>query len=138
MKFMQRAVVSAATPESPDSKPPSNKKRRLENSPAQGRVDAFFDQASIQAAINEQEAIRQAALAKHSASDAHWVLKTSGNQANTSENSKPSLNILYVGYGDIDSANESGGNEDEPQSGRTATRKYKESKNKAWLTITHL
>ncbi|KAL7918891.1 hypothetical protein ACQKWADRAFT_302840 [Trichoderma austrokoningii] len=129
MKFMQRAVASASSSSpQPDDSSQSSKKRKLKHSAAtaaEERVSALIDQASIKAALEDQEAKRQAALAQHTASGAHWVLNTKLDKLNASTPSKPSLNVVYVGYGDIDSDNESGG-EDAPQSGRTSTRKPKE------------
>ncbi|UKZ80753.1 hypothetical protein TrVFT333_008517 [Trichoderma virens FT-333] len=116
MKFMQRAVASAPSPQSDDSSQTSKA--------AEERVSALIDQASIKAALEDQEAKRQAALAQHTATGAHWVLNTKLDKLNAGKPSEPSLNIVYVGYGDIDSSNESGG-EDAPQSGRTSTRKPK-------------
>ncbi|EGR52258.1 uncharacterized protein TRIREDRAFT_102652 [Trichoderma reesei QM6a] len=127
MKFMQRAVASAASSPQPDENSQTSKKRKLKHSAtaaAEERISALIDQASIKAAIEEQEAKRQAALALHSATGAHWVLNTKLDKLNASKPSEPSLNVVYVGYGDIDSDNESGG-EDAPQSGRTSTRKPK-------------
>ncbi|KAL7944498.1 hypothetical protein V8C42DRAFT_326963 [Trichoderma barbatum] len=130
MKFMQRAVASASSPQSDDSSQAS-KKRKFKHSSAtaaEERVSALIDQASIKAALEDQEAKRQAALAQHTASGAHWVLNTKLDKLNAGRPSKPSLNVVYVGYGDIDSSNESGG-EDAPQSGRTSTRKPKPVEN---------
>ncbi|KAK4074786.1 transcriptional regulator family: Zinc finger, CCHC-type [Trichoderma aggressivum f. europaeum] len=132
MKFMQRAVASASSssPQSDDSSQ-NSKKRKLRHSAttaAEERVSALIDQASIKAALEDQEAKRQAALAQHTATGAHWVLNTKLDKLNAGRPSEPSLNVVYVGYGDIDSSNESGG-EDAPQSGRTSTRKPKEKPN---------
>lgn len=131
MKFMQRAVASASSSPQTDDSSQSSKKRKLKHSAAaaaEERVSALIDQASIKAALEDQEAKRQAALAQHTASGAHWVLNTKLDKLNASAPAKPSLNVVYVGYGDIDSDNESGG-EDVPQSGRTSTRKPKEVEN---------
>lgn len=128
MKFMQRAVASASSSPQADDSSQSSKKRKLKHpaaTAAEERVSALIDQASIKAALEDQEAKRQAALAQHTASGAHWVLNTKLDKLNTSAPSKPSLNVVYVGYGDIDSDDESGG-EDAAQSGRTSTRKPKE------------
>ncbi|KAL7937718.1 hypothetical protein V8C35DRAFT_293354 [Trichoderma chlorosporum] len=126
MKFMQRAVASASTPPSDDNAQASKKRkfRHSATTAAEERVSALIDQASIKAALEDQEAKRQAALAQHTATGAHWVLNTKLDTLNAGKSSEPSLNVVYVGYGDIDSSNESGG-EDAPQSGRTSTRKPK-------------
>ena len=82
-----------------------------------------IDQAAIQAALDDQEAKRQAALEKHGVgADTHWVLKTAFSQA---QPAKAPMNIVYVGYGDIDTSDDSGDNEDAPAKGRTSTKDYK-------------
>ncbi|KAG5935394.1 hypothetical protein E4U53_000441 [Claviceps sorghi] len=122
MKFMQRAVASASSAGSPDSDGPSLKKRKVDRSPGPGRIDPNIDQALIQAALDDQEATRQAALEKHSAADTHWVLKMKIDEAQTQKQSRP-LNIVYVGYGEIDSDDN---NEDNPAKGRTSTTPAKQ------------
>lgn len=135
MKFMQRAVASASSTGSPDSDVPSNKKRKLDHSPAPGRIDTNIDQALIQAALDDQEATRQAALAKHSAADTHWVLKTNFEKPQIKKQSNP-LNIVYVGYGDIDSSNDSGDNEDDPAEGRTYQKRSKKAEDVCFRVCT--
>ncbi|KAJ3468989.1 hypothetical protein FSOLCH5_002840 [Fusarium solani] len=127
MKFMQRAVASANS--SPDVDTNSAKKRKLGHSPAAGRIDMNIDEAAIKAALDDQEAKRQAALDKHVGGDTHWVLDSPFTKA--ASTSKPSLNVVYVGYGDIDSSNESGDNEEAPSRGRTSIGKSKGSKKQA-------
>ncbi|TWU76784.1 hypothetical protein ED733_005293 [Metarhizium rileyi] len=118
MKFMQRAAASASSHGSPESDVSSTKKRKLDHSPAPGRIDPNIDHALIQAALDNQEATRQAALAKHSTADTHWVLNANFDKPQDKKQSHP-LNIVYVGYGDIDSSNDSDENEDDPAHGRT-------------------
>ncbi|EQL01901.1 Zinc finger domain-containing protein, CCHC-type [Ophiocordyceps sinensis CO18] len=121
MKFMQRAAASASSAASPDSGGGS-KKRKYDRLPAQGRFDAQIDQALIQAALDNQEATRQAALEKHAAADTHWTLDNTWHEAATADATSTPLNVVYVGYGDIDSDNESGDVEDAPAKGRTSTQ----------------
>ena len=137
MKFMQRAVASASSAGSPDSETHSSKKRKMDHSPSGGRIDLNFSQAAVKAAIDDQEAQRQSALAQHVGSDTHWVLDNvlAGSQAKPA---KPPMNIVYVGYGDFDSANESGDNEDVPAKGRTSTSSYKKSKSKPQASVNSL
>ncbi|KAG8419932.1 hypothetical protein J3458_004760 [Metarhizium acridum] len=118
MKFMQRAAASAPSNGSSGSDVSSSKKRKLDHSPAPGRINPNIDHALIQAALDDQEATRQAALAKHSAADTHWVLKTNIDKSHGKRQSHP-LNIVYVGYGDIDASKDSDENEDNPAEGRT-------------------
>lgn len=88
-----------------------------------------IDEAAIKAALDDQETKRQAALDKHVGGDTHWVLDSPFRKAASS--SKPSLNVVYVGYGDIDSSNESGDNEEAPSRGRTSIGKSKATKKQA-------
>lgn len=127
MKFMQRAAASASSTASADSDVSSAKKRKLDHSPAPGRINPNIDRAVIQAALDEEEATRQAALAKHSSVDTHWVLDSSFVGAKSGKAPEPSLNVVYVGYGDWDSDNGSGG-EDVITKGRTSTRPVKAAK----------
>ena len=123
MKFMQRAAASASS-NSPANDAPSPKRRKVD-SPT-GRIRGDIDQASIQAALDAQETQRRSALEQHVSADTHWVLNTSLDVPKPNALSKESLNVVYVGYGDVDSADEGDG-EDAPQSGRTSTRKKKKA-----------
>jgi hypothetical protein len=127
MKFMQRAAASSSAASSPDSNTPSSKKRKLDHSPTSGRIDLNIDEASIKAALEDQEAKRQAALRKHTAGDTHWVLNSTPVGSSVKPLANPPLNIVYVGYGDVDSENESGDNCDAPAQGRTSTKDYKKA-----------
>ncbi|KAH7023434.1 hypothetical protein EDB80DRAFT_41389 [Ilyonectria destructans] len=134
MKFMQRAAASASSTGSPDSDTHSAKKRRLGESPSEGRINLNIDQATIKAALDDQEAKRLAALEKHVGADTHWVLNNTWAGSKTTNTAKAPLNVVYVGYGDIDSSNESGDNEDVPANGRTSTSNFKSSKTKRSVT----
>lgn len=118
MKFMQRAAASTGTTPGSGSDAPSSKKRKLANS---DDYDLNINSASIQAAIDERDAKREAALEQHASNDTHWVLDTKvGKRAGKAE--KKPMKVMYVGYGDFDSGDE---NEDKTQSGRTSTKKQK-------------
>ncbi|GAO13884.1 uncharacterized protein UV8b_03881 [Ustilaginoidea virens] len=119
MKFMQRAAASASSKASPDSEAPS-KKRKLDRSPAPGRINPNIDHALIQSALDDQEAARQAALQKHSSTDSQWTLKAVF-EGQPGEKASQSMNIMYVGYGDIDDEV----TEDNPSKGRTCTKPSK-------------
>lgn len=122
MKFMQRAAASGSSPGSSDRESPSSssKKRKLDHSPAEGRIKLDVGRDAIQAAMDGQEATRQAALEKHASADSQWVLKS----ADSRKAAKPAssrLSVVYVGYGDINSSDE------EETSGRTSTKRHKAS-----------
>ncbi|EGX94381.1 Zinc finger domain-containing protein, CCHC-type [Cordyceps militaris CM01] len=125
MKFMQRAIASNSAPASPDSEPKSAKKRKLDHGSPAGRLSMDFDQASVDAAMQAQEAKRKAALLQHATGDTHWVLNTKFEKPATAKASKISRKIVYVGYGDMDSENDSGDAGDVAANGRTSTRKPK-------------
>lgn len=129
MKFMQRAAASGSSAGTPDSAATSSKKRKLDQG-SEGRLSLNMDQAAVQAAINEQQATRQAALDRHVTGDTHWVLNTSLDKSNPRTDTVPPLKIKYIGYGDVDSGDDSGNPEDEAQMGRTSTNAYKQSKSK--------
>ncbi|KAI6772050.1 hypothetical protein HG530_003008 [Fusarium avenaceum] len=116
MKFMQRAVASENS--SPASETHSSKKRKTAHSPVAGRLDLNIDQAAIQAALDAQETTRQTALEQHVGADTRWVLDSNITSSKATSQSKTPLNVVYVGYGDIDSSNDSGDNEDAPSNGQ--------------------
>ncbi|RDA90667.1 hypothetical protein CP533_4670 [Ophiocordyceps camponoti-saundersi (nom. inval.)] len=124
MKFMQRAVASASSD--------GAKKRKLDDTSIGGRIDAQIDEAIIKAALENQEATRQAALEKQDAADTHWRLEK-WNAVKGEGSAVSKLNVVYVGYGDIDSSREPGDIEDAPAKGRTSTRAEKTLKSKACL-----
>ncbi|KAF4955013.1 hypothetical protein FGADI_4852 [Fusarium gaditjirri] len=117
MKFMQRAVASENS--SPDSETQSSKKRKTGHSPAAGRLDLNIDQAAIKAALDAQETKRQEALEKHAGADTHWVLDNPLAGLKAASHTKAPLNVVYVGYGDMDSSNDSGDNEDVPRNAQS-------------------
>jgi hypothetical protein len=98
MKFMQRAVAAGSAQNSPQSEPSSTKRRKTD-SPLTGEFHSF-DESAIQAAMKQQEAIRQAALAKHQADlgDTPWVLSGFSSGARPT---KPQ-GVTYVTFGSID------------------------------------
>ncbi|KAK0389428.1 hypothetical protein NLU13_3003 [Sarocladium strictum] len=130
MKFMQRAAASGSSAGTPESASQSSKKRKLDHSSGSGRLSLNIDQAAVQAAIHEQQATRQAALDRHVTGDTHWVLNTSLDQTKPKAGNAAPLKIKYIGYGDVDSGEESGDQEDEAQMGRTSTSNYKQAKSK--------
>ena len=78
-----------------------------------------MNRVRVQAAIDEREAQRQAALERHVAKDTHWTLDNSlGRQAQSVGLDKPQ-SILYVGYGEIDSPDD----EEAQVTGRTTTKR---------------
>ncbi|KAM0222552.1 hypothetical protein ACHAPQ_002199 [Fusarium lateritium] len=129
MKFMQRAVASENS--SPASETHSSKKRKTAHSPESGRFDLNIDQAAIQAALDAQETTRQTALEQHVGADTRWVLDGNITSSKATSQSKTPLNVVYVGYGDIDSSNDSGDNEDAPSNARTSTNSFKKAINQA-------
>lgn len=126
MKFMQRAAASAAPTPGSDSDAPSAKKRKLGHGSGDDQFSANIDQASIQAAIDEREAKRQAAIEKHGGNDTHWVLNANWDKKQ-GRTQKRRLNIVYVGYGDLDPSDDES-SEGASKPGRTSTTNYKTSK----------
>ena len=100
MKFMQRAVASAASPAS-DSDSHSAKKRKLGHQAGNNEL-LGFDQNAVQAAIEDRETKRQAAIQKHRGDDTHWVLNTAWDKKTSEKAKSKPLRVVYVGYGDVD------------------------------------
>lgn len=123
MKFMQRAIASSSAAASLESDSHSAKKRKLDHGSPAGRLSIDFDQASVEAAMQAQEVKRKAALDHHAAGDTQWVLTLKLGKPTVPQSRKAARQIVYVGYGDIDSENDSG--EDIAVNGRTSTHKPK-------------
>lgn len=131
MKFMQRAA--AETP--PSSVESSSKRRKLSH--ADSLADDPFSQANVQAALQEVESKRAAAVERRAAEmqEARWVIDAPAVGAGARGGKRP-LNVVYVGYGDIDRAErageqeEEGEGEDKAQSGRRVTGNYKRKEEK--------
>ncbi|KAH9898899.1 hypothetical protein F4778DRAFT_175140 [Xylariomycetidae sp. FL2044] len=107
MKFMQRAASSpSSTPTTPDTTENPSKKRKIsKQSTTQPSVDSLVDRTKIQAAIAEDERKREEALVKHAAQvgDAHWVLDVQEKAADSAPPVQAPLNIVRVGFTQIDS-----------------------------------
>ncbi|KAK8042124.1 zinc knuckle [Apiospora rasikravindrae] len=108
MKFMQRAAASAPTTPtaSPKSEEQSSKRRKVSHeSTANAPVDFMVNQQAVQAAIDEGEKKREEAIVKHAAElgDARWVLDVPDSPFNSLYQVKKPLNVVQVGYAQIDS-----------------------------------
>ena len=144
MKFMQRGAAAAAaagvpeasSPATPRSDDGSAKRRKFAHTPpaASSPATPLYDQKAIQAAIEEEEKKRQAAIEKRAAElgDSHWVLE--GAAALPKSGSRPLLNVVQVGFSQIDYAGTSGGNDDPFESGsapaQTQFRRFNMKKSK--------
>ncbi|KAJ2979428.1 hypothetical protein NUW58_g7202 [Xylaria curta] len=105
MKFMQRAAASTpSTPGTPSPNDQPSKRRKVSHSSTpQQDVDTLVNQAAIQAAIAEEEKKVESALLKRAEElgDAHWVLDIP-QQVKGHTPQRP-LNVIQVGYAQIDS-----------------------------------
>jgi hypothetical protein len=108
MKFMQRAAAStpstSSTSSIPASNEQSNKRRKVSHSNTpQPNVDTLVNQVAIQAAIVEEEKKVESALLKRAEElgDARWILEVP-DQVKSHATQTP-LNIIQVGFGQIDS-----------------------------------
>ncbi|CAJ2509956.1 Uu.00g058560.m01.CDS01 [Anthostomella pinea] len=112
MKFMQRAAASpSSNPTTPTSDEQSSKRRKVShNSTVQQDVESLVNQKAIQAAIAEDERKREEALLKHAteSGDGRWVLNVPENATGSRPTIQAPLNVVQVGYAQIDSANASG------------------------------
>ncbi|ORY69719.1 uncharacterized protein BCR38DRAFT_90895 [Pseudomassariella vexata] len=108
MKFMQRAAVSpspASSPSTPKSEEKSSKRRKISHgTPSTATVaEPQIDRVAIQAAIDEGERKREAAIVKQAAElgDARWVLDV---QNPATRRVETPLNVVQVGFSQIDSS----------------------------------
>jgi hypothetical protein len=105
MKFMQRGA--AAPPSTPASdEPNAAKRRKVSEVDSASSPAALFDRAAIQAALDDEERKRQAAIERQAAElgDSRWVLDLTGHDAQRSAEAQPSFNVVPVGFGEIDEA----------------------------------
>ena len=112
MKFMQRAAASSPSvslPPTPDE--PSPKRQKKNSDPPSSphfNVHALADQRAIQAAVDAEEAKRQAALDKQAAAagDTRWVLSFE-DQKGSAPTSKLALRVVQAGYANLDASSPS-------------------------------
>ncbi|KAK0646211.1 hypothetical protein B0T16DRAFT_156507 [Cercophora newfieldiana] len=114
MKFMQRGAAQAAAEASSPSTPKTedegsaSKRRKTshKSAPLTPTPNApIYDQKAIQAAIDEEEKKRLAAIEKRAAElgDSHWVLDSTSAPP-PKHGARPPLNVVQVGFGQIDYA----------------------------------
>ncbi|CCC08368.1 hypothetical protein SMACR_12099 [Sordaria macrospora] len=152
MKFMQRAAATAATAAtaSPTDKSSISKtedegpsKRRKHShasktsTPNAEAEQALYDQKAIQAALEEEEKKRQAAIEKRAAElgDSHWVLP--GAAVAPKAGARPVLNVVQVGFAQIDYSGNANDDDDAPAVVSTTPRfrQFNIKKKKACLFI---
>lgn len=124
MKFMQRgAAAAAATPEaSPLATPKSeeggstSKRRKFSHAPSAANTPAtpLYDQKAIQDALEEEEKKRLAAVERRAAElgDSHWVLP--GAAAKPKLGARKPLNVVQVGFAQIDYSGTTTADSDSP------------------------
>lgn len=101
MKFMQRAKSSPSTPD----QHPAKRKKQHGDSPTPFEANALVGQPAIQAAVEEEERLKEAALkrAAELAGDSHWVLPVCPIQAAKEATlAQRNRRVVYVGYAEID------------------------------------
>jgi len=107
MKFMQRAAASSPTNSFPSTPDEPSPKRRKKDSDSLSRpkfnVDTLVDQNAIQAAVEAEEAKRQAALERQAAEagDTRWVLSFEDQKGSISP-SKLAIRVVQAGYANLD------------------------------------
>ncbi|KAI9650368.1 hypothetical protein NHQ30_000381 [Ciborinia camelliae] len=104
MKFMQRAAASSPTNVSPSplDEPSPKRQKTAQNTPTKFNVDTLADNRAIRAAIEEEEAKKEAALdrAAAEAGDTRWVLSFEGRKhLNTPTNT---LRVVQAGFANLD------------------------------------
>ncbi|QSZ37749.1 hypothetical protein DSL72_008848 [Monilinia vaccinii-corymbosi] len=104
MKFMQRAAASSSTNASPSplEEPSPKRQKTAHNTPTKFNVNTLVDNRAIQAAIETEEAKKQAALdrAAAEAGDTRWVLSFEDRiHLNTPTNT---LRVIQAGFAHLD------------------------------------
>ncbi|KAI1267361.1 hypothetical protein F5Y18DRAFT_336155 [Xylariaceae sp. FL1019] len=137
MKFMQRAAAStpsSSAPSTPTSNDKSNKRRKIshQSAPEEVDTDSLVNQAAIRVAMEEEEKKSHEALLKRAdeLGDAHWVLDLPAPA--TKRPTQSPLNIIQVGYAQIDASDPSNNNDlEEPHNSAPAIRRFNMDKKKA-------
>lgn len=127
MKFMQRAAAakSTSTPSTPtaasDDERPSKRLRTGErSSPSAPKTPGYVvDQKAAQAALDEEDRKRQAAMDRMAErlGDSHWVLDTAKLPA--SHNQATPLRVVQIGFSEIDKKQKSDEGQDEKEKERS-------------------
>ena len=120
MKFMQRAVASEpSSPTTPNTNESgSGKRRKVSHTPVSDSPRTpLFDVRAAQAAIEEEEKKREAAVAKLALQlgDSHWVLEGA---PKTTKGQHIPLKVVQVGFAQIDSSSLSNETEDDVVQGK--------------------
>jgi len=106
MKFMQRAATTptTSTPSTPASDEQSSKRRKVAHKPEDDNVEAMVDHRAVRLALAEEERKRHEAVLRNAADagDARWVLNAPQQRSLAV---KPLLNVVQVGFAQIDSRN---------------------------------
>ncbi|KAI0480516.1 hypothetical protein GGR56DRAFT_626404 [Xylariaceae sp. FL0804] len=138
MKFMQRAANSpSSAPSTPTSDERTSKRRKHTHTPtAQHDIDALVNKSAVEAAIAEEERVREEALLRHAANlgDARWVLDIPEKSTMREGALQPPLDVVQVGFAQIDApiASEEGSEPSDALSHHNSPfRRYNMDKKKA-------
>ncbi|KAK3357065.1 hypothetical protein B0T25DRAFT_145952 [Lasiosphaeria hispida] len=123
MKFMQRGAAAAAasevsSPATPQTDEESSavKRRKVAHKSAPGTpTTPLYDQKALKTALEEEERKRLAAIEKRAAElgDSHWIL--GGVAATPKTGPRQPLNVVQVGFAQIDYSTVAGDSEDAPE-----------------------
>ncbi|KAH7037888.1 uncharacterized protein B0I36DRAFT_72492 [Microdochium trichocladiopsis] len=141
MKFMQRAATTPTTssPSTPASEEQSAKRRKVAHKPEDDSIEAMVDHKAVQLALAEEERKRHEAVLRNAAAagDARWVLNAPQHQSLAV---KPLLNVVQVGFAQIDSPNTKAGNDSDDSASESETavpfRRFNMEKKKIKKPIT--
>lgn len=131
MKFMQRAAATtpASSPSTPKSEEQTSKRQKLShNSPTtEQNIDALVDQAAIKKALAEEERKREEALVRNAAEsgDARWVLTAPNAGAIRHNQVHTPLNVVQVGFAQIDSPNTGDGDTESQDSEHNSVQPFR-------------
>lgn len=120
MKFMQRAEASARSSPAttPKTENEGSAKRRKTSHQETPDGKPLYDEKAVQAALEEEETKRQAAIARRAKElgDEQWVLAGAAVAAPNAKQ-RASLNYVQVGFAQIDSGFPSDDEDDSPGPG---------------------
>jgi hypothetical protein len=140
MKFMQRGAASApssaaTTPETHNEGSAKRRKTAHKHTP---EAKPLYDEKAVQAALEEEERKRQAAIAKRAQElgDEHWVLN-GAKLSSFDTKQHVTLNVVHVGFAQIDSGfgGEDGSSGSNNVTGLAGRRQFNMKKNNAAVSL---
>jgi len=108
MGFMQRGLAASppnpTTPTSQSDERSAKRPKRRATQDEQSSIAPIIDHAAVQAALEQEEQKRKAAIKMRAAElgDSHWVLDDPVPHSNVTQALQTPLDVVQVGFADID------------------------------------